>query len=234
MKQPMVVGNKGEIGRFILNGLLRIMPKALDIWCVDINETDDEVSERIKKADVIFLCVPLQSTINWLLKYKILLENKLIIEQCSLKEWLYKNESLRDMNIASMHILFRPSQTPNLEDREVGLFLNQIKDQELIYEIGEITQSKIVWYKNAEEHDREMAIQQALVHRTLLILGEQLKNCNGSTYICKKVLELSSRIKQGDKKLYSIIQTNTHLPEVLDRVKKDFDDFNLAEIFEHD
>jgi len=31
MKRPLVVGYKGEIGSFILNGLLRIMPKALDI-----------------------------------------------------------------------------------------------------------------------------------------------------------------------------------------------------------
>ena len=120
MKQPLVVGYKGEIGSFILNGLLRIMPKALDIWCVDINETYEETIQRIQIADVIFLCVPLQDTEAWLLKHKEQLSGKKIIEQCSLKEWIYENQKLRDLNIMSMHILFRPSQTPNLEDRNVG------------------------------------------------------------------------------------------------------------------
>jgi hypothetical protein len=66
MKQPLVIGYKGEVGSFVLGGLLRIMPKALDIWCVDVNETKREVEQRIKISDVIFLCVPLQMTLEWL------------------------------------------------------------------------------------------------------------------------------------------------------------------------
>ena len=38
-KSPLVVGYKGEIGSFILQGLLRTMPKALDILCYDILDT---------------------------------------------------------------------------------------------------------------------------------------------------------------------------------------------------
>jgi prephenate dehydrogenase len=231
MNQPLVVGYKGEIGSFILNGLLRIMPKALDIWCVDIKETDEEVSTRIKAADVIFLCVPLQTTINWLLKFKILLKNKVIIEQCSLKEWLYENESIKDLDIKSMHILFRPSQTPNLSDRKVGLFLRQF-DGQTISDIEEITQSQIIWYQNAEEHDKEMAIQQALIHRTLLILGEILETCKGSTYISQKILELNSRVKKGNKELYKLIQENKYLPEVLKNMKTKFDKFDFDKIFD--
>ena len=229
MKKPMVVGYKGEIGSFILGGLLRVMPKALDIWCTDINETDDEVTNRIKISDVIFLCIPLQSTTDWLLKYKPLLINKIIMEQCSLKEWLYNNQSLKNLNIKSMHVLFRPSQTP-IQDRSVGLFTGQL-DQESSAMIADITQSKIVWYKDAVEHDKEMAIQQSLLHRTLLILGQLLKDCNGSTYVSKKVLELESRIKQGNKDLYKLIQDNKYLPEILDKFKDSFDHFNLEELW---
>jgi hypothetical protein len=97
MKHPLVVGYKGEIGSFILSGLLRVMPKALNIWCTDVNESDEEVASRIKIADVIFLCVPLQSTLNWLLKFKNLLKDKTIIEQCSLKEGLFENESIKEL-----------------------------------------------------------------------------------------------------------------------------------------
>jgi prephenate dehydrogenase len=127
-----------------------------------------------------------------------------------------------------MHILFRPSQTPNLEDRAVALFKDQFNSL-MIQEIEKITQSKIVWYKDAVEHDKEMAVQQSLLHRTLLILGKQLRECNGSTYISKKVLELDSRIRQGNKDLYQLIQENKYLPEALKRLKTDFDEFNLKE-----
>jgi prephenate dehydrogenase len=82
---PLVVGYKGEIGSFILNGLLKTMPKASNIWCVDINDSPDEVAERIKRSDFIFLCVPLDKTIEWVNVWKRLLKDKVIVEQCSLK-----------------------------------------------------------------------------------------------------------------------------------------------------
>jgi prephenate dehydrogenase len=230
MKQPMVVGYKGEIGSFILNGLLRIMPKALDIWCVDINETQEEAKERIKKSDTIFLCVPIDNTVDWLIEHIELLKGKTIIEQCSLKEWLYENESIKELNIKSMHVLFRPSQTPNLEDRKVGLFAGQFDDV-LVEDIKKITQSKIVWYKHARDHDMEMSIQQALTHRMLMVLGHMLKQCSASTYISKKVLELEERIKKGDLGLYKRIQENKYLPIVTGDFQAILKEFNIEEFW---
>lgn len=200
------------------------MPKALDIWCVDINETEEEVTARIKVSDVIFLCLPMQSVIPWLKKHGSILKDKIIIEQCSLKEWLYQPSI--DLDIRSMHVLFRPSQTPNLEDRKIGLFNGQIGARAT--EILEsVTQAKAVWYKDAEDHDREMAVQQALLHRTLLILGKTLRGCNGSTYISKRVIELSDRILKGNKEMYQRIQENKYLPEKLELLKGEFERFSL-------
>lgn len=225
-----MVGYKGEIGSFILGGLLRIMPKALDIWCIDINETQEEVEHRIKVSDIIFLCTPLEITVKWLIEHKALIENKPVIEQCSLKEWLFENEALKDLDIRSMHILFRPSQTPNREDRRVGLLKGHFNET-LAKDIADITQSSIVWFENAEEHDQEMAVQQALLHRTLLILGRALKECKGSTYISQKVLELEGRVRKGDKDLYGRIQENKYLPGALEKLKKDFEEFNLSDFW---
>src|SRR4051794_16919866 len=112
MQAPLVVGYKGEIGRFILAGLLEDLPKANDIYCVDINNSDDDVRERIERADFIFLCVPLQGTADWLRKYKTCLEGKLVVEQCSVKAFLYENPEFADFSFISMHLLFRPSATP--------------------------------------------------------------------------------------------------------------------------
>lgn len=226
MDNPLTIGYKGEIGSFILSGLLRIMPKALSIWCSDINESDEEVIDRIKISDVIFLCVPMQMTIDWLLKHKELLKNKIIIEQCSLKEWIYEDERINDLDIRSMHILFRPSQTPNLEDRKVGLFKGQF-DKEMAKDVANITQSEIVWYLNAEAHDKEMAIQQALLHRTLLLLGDALKTCKGSTYVSKKIIELTERIKRGDLRLYKSIQENKYLDCHLEKLRSGIDEFEI-------
>ena len=228
--QPLVVGYKGEIGSFILGGLLRVMPKALDIWCVDVNETREEVEQRIKVSDIIFLCTPLQLTVEWLLEHRALIGNKPVIEQCSLKEWLFENDTLKDMDIRSMHILFRPSQTPNKEDRRVGLIKGHFSAL-LAQNIAEITQSSIVWFDDAGGHDREMAIQQALLHRSLLILGRALKSCKGSTYISQKVIELETRIRKGNKDLYGRIQENKYLPEALNKLKKDFEDFKLDDFW---
>lgn len=226
MNNPMVVGYRGEIGSFILNGLLRVMPKALDIWCVDINETKDEVKERIEKSDVIFLCVPLNVTVKWILEHKETLKGKTIIEQCSLKENICNDERLKGMDIRSMHILFRPSQTPSKEDRRLGLFERQFS-KEMVGKLLEIADSYLVTYKDIEEHDKEMAIQQALVHRTLLLLGKQLKGCKGSTYVSKKVVELAERVRKGNLELYKGIQGNKYLGEHLEVFKEGLEDFEI-------
>ena len=158
--------------------------------------------------------------------YKELLGNKMLLEQCSSKEWIYNDERIKDLDIRSMHILFRPSQTPNLADRKMGLFRGQLDDG-MVKDIANITQSEIVWYRDAIEHDKEMAIQQALTHRTLLLLGDALKDCNGSTYISKKVIELTNRIKKGDLGLYKSIQENKYLHGHLEDLRKGFDEFEI-------
>lgn len=230
MNKPLVVGYKGEIGSFILNGLLRVMPKALDIWCVDINETEEETEERIKVSDVIFICVPMEKTLDWIKKHKSLLEGKILIEQCSLKELICNDERIKDLNVKSMHILFRPSGTPLKEDRRLALFDGQF-DEETTRQLLDITDSNLVTYSDAEEHDKEMAIQQALVHRTILLLGEELGNCKGSTYVSKKIVELANRVKKGNVGLYQAIQDNRHLDEGLGRFLKGFDGFELKKHF---
>jgi len=226
MKSPLVVGYKGEIGSFILHGLLRVMPKALDILCVDVNETEEEVFDRIEAADVIFLCVPIKETVEWLTQHRELLRGKVVIEQCSLKGDVVAEAKLGGLDVKSMHILFRPSQTPDLGDRKVGLIESDF-DAAMALELAAITQSKLVWYRDVEEHDREMAVIQALTHRTLLILGDILKSYGGSTYVSDKVLELYNRIKQGDVELYEMIQGNNQLEPSLERMKAMFEEFDI-------
>ena len=233
MKQPLVIGYKGEMGSFILNGLLRVMPKALDIWCADVNETEDEVKERINKSDAIFICVPMSKTIDWIVTYQKLLSNKMLLEQCSLKEWIYDDERVKDLDIRSMHILFRPSGTPLKEDRRLALFDGQFED-DMVEKLLEITDSNLVMYKDAKEHDREMAIQQSLVHRSILLLDEALKDCKGSTYVSKRVIELANRIKKGNVELYKLIQDNKHLPSELEKMISKFETFRLEKYFAKD
>jgi len=233
MNNPLVVGYKGEIGSFILNGLLRIMPKALNIWCVDINETEAETTHRIKLSDVIFLCVPLKDTLPWLIINKSLLKGKIILEQTSLKGWL-NHKVVQGLDVRSMHILFRPSQTPDFADRTVGLFKHEFSQTDhfdMIDIIRNITQSKIVFFENVQQHDIRMAVQQALLHRTILVMGQLLRECEGSTYISKKVLELEARIKKGNLDLYSAIQDNKYLTEALAAMRDELANFDIKKYF---
>lgn len=241
MTQFMVVGYKGEIGSFILNGLLRVMPKALNIWCSDVNETDSEVADRIKVSDVIFLCVPVNETSKWFCKYENLLKDKIIIEQCSRKTFVYNDNELFHLDIRSMHILYRPSQTPNLDDRRVGLFKEQFDDVlqvsnvislRLDEMIEKITESTLVWYDGFKHHDTEMAVQQALLHRLILITGKMLRAGSSQTYLGKKIIELEDRIRDASPDLYKQIQENEYLPEMLNAFADEFADFNINEYLE--
>jgi prephenate dehydrogenase len=212
-KSPLVVGYRGEIGSFILNGLLKTMPKALNIWCFDINENELEQAERISKADYIFLCVPIQETVNWLIKWKSFLQDKIIVEQCSLKSIIYEDNRIKDLDYRSMHLLFRPSATPNKEDRVCILLPIESSqyNSEFVTSIQNITNSKIWYVKNYQEHDKLMAKKQALIHKVLLALDDD----NIDTYTSLQIKKLINRIKLGNKELYDFIQTNKYLPEVL-------------------
>lgn len=128
-----------------------------------------------------------------------------------------------------MHILFRPSATTVSENRKVALIrqgkLNRnwwVTD----YKIAQIIQARIIWYDNYKQHDKDMAIQQALVHRILLTLEHHLKDSH-ATYVSQKVWELIERIKQGDRGLYSIIQANTELPKILEDFKENLNNFKI-------
>jgi prephenate dehydrogenase len=236
-RNPLVVGYKGEIGSFILQGLLRTMPKASNIWCFDINETEKEKIDRIKKSDVIFLCVPMQDTPKWMMKYYKFIKGKTIIEQTSLKGCIYNQKKFNFVKecdgptLMSMHILFRPSVTPNKEDRKVILINQEVWQfgfSGLYKSIEEITNSEIVYIKDWKTHDMLMAFQQALVHRVLLTLDRTLLGIGGQTYIGKKLKELTYRIRSGDPTLYQLIQKNRYLPEVMKSFNKNLKNFKIT------
>ncbi len=220
---PLVVGYKGEIGAFILNGLLKTMPKASDIWCFDVNDSEAYKIKRLKKSDHIFLCVPIKDTVKWLVKYKQHLKGKTILEQASLKEWIYDSKKIAGLKLVPMHILFRPSATPNSEDRKVLMVVSEkaqwVESLRLIDRIEAITDSAVVCCESVSDHDKQMASSQALVHKTILALGKMLVGCE-DTYVSKRIKELAWRIHNGDPELYKFIQSNKYLPKRISKMKK--------------
>ena len=164
----MVVGYKGEIGRFILAGLLEHLPKANDILCTDVNNSDEDVIDRLEKADYVFLCVPLEITADWLRRFKPHLTGKTVVEQSSMKSFLYEDPNFADVRFLSMHLLFRPSATP-LQDRGGILFSDRVGPDELdrfSEEVEAILATPMYRIDGGDEpahviHDRHMARQQA-------------------------------------------------------------------------
>ena len=215
-QSPLVVGYKGEIGSFILNGLLKTLPKANNIWCFDINESEEEKIERIRKSDYIFLCVPLQDTVEWLIKYKPYLENKIIVEQCSLKGLIFNDNRINDLHYISMHLLFRPSATPNKEDRRC-IVIDENNYQFMLFAdmLSETLDIEIEPLYSYTDHDETMAENQALVHRVILALVQTLKNPRVDTYVSRTIRDLARRIEEGDETLYKMIQENKYLDDVL-------------------
>jgi prephenate dehydrogenase len=129
-----------------------------------------------------------------------------------------------------MHILSRPSNTPDKKDRSVALidYDQWIGSLRLVNAVKEITDSQIVWFSNRKVHDMTMAYQQALVHRILLIMGDMLRGLPGETYISKRVKELEQRIRLRDPILYKLIQKNQYLPEVRKDFNKRLRSFNIT------
>jgi len=207
-KSPLVVGYKGEIGSFLLHCLLVNMPKALHIWCFDTSETEKEKRVRIKAADIIFLCVPICETIPWLIKYKKILAGKKIVEQCSLKG-RFVDHRIESLDIFHMHLLFKPSGTPDPNDRRCVFIEGQFHENpRLVMALCEMTKSKNILFPTLAEHDRSMAIQQTLVHRVILSLNELIMKQPGQTYIGGQVNKLANRIFRMDKDLFNEIQKN--------------------------
>lgn len=244
MKNPLVVGYRGEIGSYILAGLIKYMPSATNILCYDTVEPMDEVRAKISKADVIFLCVPLEHTLNFFRFYQLDIRGKTVVEQTSLKSTLFESPTsenarqfLHGVNILSMHILFRPSSTPNFKDRKIAL-IDPVRWTQADYkEIEKFVKSLaagIEVYSDYKIHDYDMAYQQALVHRVILCLNEALisSKCDQRTYLGERIRELSQRILSGDKNLYSMIQENPALPSALKVFKENLTKFKLEDYFE--
>jgi prephenate dehydrogenase len=204
IRAPLVVGYKGEIGRFLLAGLLEDQPKANDIYCVDVNNSEEDVRERIAKSDFIFLCVPLQHTASWLTTYGDCLGEVVIVEQCSVKSFLYDSMDFATLKLLSMHLLFRPSATPVSDAGVVSDFADYV---------GRAFKTSVVELRGGGEpahvvHDRLMARHQALVHRVVLALASRLDAVEARTFVGQRVSELADRIKAGDPVLYKMIQEN--------------------------
>ena len=243
-KNPLVVGYKGEIGSFILQCLLKVMPKALNIWCFDINESEASRIARIKRSDYIFLCVPLRDTTKWLVRYKKYLKGKKIVEQCSLKSFLYEDKRFKDLELIGMHLLFRPSGTPDPADRECIVIMDRQLHpgasldwwENFIMTVQEMTKSVISCYPNYKAHDEAMATLQAVTHRVILTLGELIstESTDGSTYVTRRVMELVKRIEAGNYNLYKRIQDNEHLPKPLKKFKRMLNKFELKDYIEED
>lgn len=234
-KAPMVVGYKGEIGRFILAGLLEHLPKANDIHCTDVSNTKQDVIDRLERADYVFLCVPLQHTVQWLKEFAPHLSGKAIVEQCSIKSFLYEDHSFDGLKLLSMHLLFRPSATP-VQDRHGLAFSDRVSWSELdsfCRETEKAFVTPMTLLESTDEpahvlHDKLMARQQALVHRVLLTLAESLSEENMRTYVGKRVAELAQRIRAGDTTLYRMIQENPHLHEELRAFENRLRDFEAG------
>jgi prephenate dehydrogenase len=237
MKIPLVIGYKGEIGRYILDGLLSFFPKADNIWCIDVDSSDSEFRNKLHMSDVVFLCIPLNKTEQWIDKNKSFLRDKIVVEQTSLKTWVPKWKSVLELKynckLVSMHIMFRPSATPDVKDRKIAIICkNQTVETTLIKNfITEVFKCKVVYYSNVIEHDVAMATQQALVHRVILCLDEAMRTEAPSTYVSMKLRELANRICKGDVELYESIQSNVHLKAQIQNFNKKMAGFKIRKYF---
>ena len=210
MKKYCVAGYRGIIGSYILRGLLKHLPVAVDIQCFDIYDTEEDKLKRIKESDVIFNCVSFNHTMPFLEKYKEQLKGKIVVDQTSWKSEVYAwSKKNYDVKVYFMHILYNPETTPR-EDRQVVFFgnhmyhnWNDIFDTNIVSFISKGLEAFSIEIDEAldisiSDHDKLMAHQQPEFYDMINNFIEQSWKIGADyeTRNFKELIKIRNRIKK--------------------------------------
>lgn len=193
--------------------------------------------ELVRNSDVIFLSVPINSMIEVLNEIYDELENKILVEVCSVKTFLIEEfERLnKEKNIKfefhSVHPMF--AQTiKNPKGQGFVFTYSNTKKSEFIKEFRELLESKdaILQDMYYKEHDKTMALIQSLNHFNLFVGAKTLKK-SGFDFekhmpLCSPTYRiftmLFTRFVLQNPKLYAEIQLyNTYSLDVISLFKKE-------------
>jgi len=229
----------GNFGKFIAKHL-KNKAEIVVTDNVDKSKEADELGikfstlDEVLKRKIIILAVPMENFVETLHKIKNKLqEGSLVIDVCSLKMFSCKAmlEILpKNIEIIGTHPLFGPqSAREGIKGMKIVLCNVKAEDKtfQKVKKFCEELGLKVIT-STAEEHDKQMAVSQALTH----FVGQALKNINikrveMSTKTFDDLMNIMEIIKNDTKKLFENMQTmNPFAEEIRKKFIKEAEKIN--------
>ncbi|MBI2628959.1 prephenate dehydrogenase [Candidatus Pacearchaeota archaeon] len=191
--------------------------------------------EKVASKQIVILAVPMENIEEVLVKIKDSLQkNALVFDVCSLKIFsceLMKKILPESVEIIGTHPLFGPQSAPNsIEGMKIAL-CNVRVDNETFDLVKEFCKSLglNVFVTTPEEHDRQMALSQALTH----FIGQAMKNADIkrielSTKTFDKLMDVAEIIGNDTPALFNNMQTmNPFAGEVRQRLMNELNKIDV-------
>ncbi len=250
-KSVTIIGGAGAFGQIYAE---MFKENGYKVHIIDTNETAvNELLEKetkyrpgneetVSKSDVVVFSVPIDITTDVMRQYAPLIKDGAwAMDTTSVKlepmQALYDSliENDKKFNILGTHPMYGPSlqmkgQNVAFIEHETGYEDLSKVSLESIYTMFRNKGAKIL-KRTADEHDRETAIVQALVHIEYITFLKTLENLNVkiedldeiSTPLFRSMSDSASRLASKDPKIYAGIQKhNPYAPKVLERVVKEY------------
>jgi len=210
MKEITIIGF-GNFGKLAAKNLVKA---GLDVTVTDVIDKSKEAEEigarfatleQALKNKIIVLAVPMENLEDMLNKIKDrLIPGTLVLDVCSLKMFAcdLMNKMLpKDIEIIGTHPLFGPQSAPT-SIKGMRIVLCKVRNKEKTFNKVKEFLEKLelrVFVVTPEEHDRQMAVSQALTH----FIGQVVKKMN------LQRVELSTKTFDDLMNIMDIIRNDT-------------------------
>jgi prephenate dehydrogenase len=217
-----IIGGTGSMGRWFSDFFSDAGYKVM----ISGRKTKKTGAYIAKNCDVVILSVPLYAAVELAESIgPLLCRDQLLMDFCSLKETIVKKMlDNTEADVVGTHPLFGP-YTDSIKNQNVILCRGR-GDARLRWLKNELSgKGAVVTVLDPEEHDRQMAVVQALTHFMTICMGRTLQKMNMkndtahscSTPVFRINHDLIGRLFAQDLELYrTIINENRHFSEVLD------------------
>lgn len=218
-----IIGAKGRQGHFYRNLLGESVASCIDI------DNYDELNPGVKQADVIIITVPFDKVRDVILDLaKVVKKEQLVLNLSSLMEEHYNDMKKLECASAFLHGLFAPNVN---SIKNVSFVLVPVKKNKKIVEFANFLREEgaKINEASAKEHDKSMALIQALSHFNSILLAKTLSSSNltqrdietYSTLFFRMYFDAISRIFSQSPEMYANLQfNNKYFKEALDSYEK--------------
>jgi prephenate dehydrogenase len=236
---------KPEIGIIGFGNFGQLMTKHLakkaDVVVTDVMDKSERTEElgarfvaldEVLKRKIIILAVPMESLVSTLEKIKDkLIPGTLVMDVCSLK--MFSCSAMKrilpgNVGIIGTHPLFGPQSAPGSIDG-LRIVLCEVRSEK-INSVKSFCESfgLKVFMTTPEEHDKQMAVSQALTHFIGTIAKEMdINRTELSTQTFDKIMDVIEIIKNDTPKLFENMQTmNPFARNMRERFVKSAEELN--------